>query len=98
MKAVTGNLLAIGRPVYRTAEGEWVQDIQAAALFDNDEDAQAALDAARGEETQVVGTYLITIEAPGKPAAREAMRENIRAKGPTIHEDRGHQDRIEGAR
>jgi hypothetical protein len=89
MKAVTGNLLAVGRPVYRTAEGEWTQSIESAELFDSDEDAQAALDAARGEETRVVGTYLINIEAPGKPAAREAMRENIRAHGPTITEDHG---------
>ena len=36
-----------------------------------------------------VGAYLINIDAPGKPAHREAMRENIRARGPTIHEDRG---------
>jgi hypothetical protein len=89
MKAVTGNRLANGRPVYRTADGEWTDQIEAAELFDNDEDAQAALDAARGEETRVVGTYLITIEAPGQPAKREAMRENIRAHGPTITEDRG---------
>ncbi len=89
MKAVTGNLLAIGRPVYRTANGDWSQQMESAELFDNDDDAQAALDAARGEETRVVGTYLITIEAPGKPAAREAMRENIRARGPTITEDHG---------
>jgi hypothetical protein len=89
MKAVTGNLLTIGRPAYRTATGEWTQEIGDAELFDNDEDAQAALDAARGEETRVAGAYLITMDAPGKPAAREAMRENIRAHGPTITEDHG---------
>ena len=91
MKAVTGNRLANGRPVYRTEDGDWTDQIERAELLADDEAAQAALDAARGEETSVVGTYLINIDAPGAPAKREAMRENIRAHGPTIAEDRGKQ-------
>lgn len=91
MKAVTGNRLADGRPVYRTAGGEWAPQIEAAQLFDDQGAAEAALLAAREQETVVVGTYLITIDAPGAPAHREAVRENIRAHGPTVRGDLGRQ-------
>jgi Protein of unknown function (DUF2849) len=91
MKVVTGNILATGRPAYRKADGEWSQHIEDAETFDTDEDAEAALAAARENETRATGTYLINVEAPGAPAQREAMRENIRAHGPTVHPAFGRQ-------
>ncbi len=87
MKAVTGNRLDDGHPVYRTASGDWSVRIEDAHAFPNQEDADEALADAKKQETVVVGAYLITIEAPGKVTHREAMRENIRARGPTIVAD-----------
>lgn len=91
MKAVTGNRLGDGHPVYRTASGEWTVRIEDAQTFDNQDDADDALADAKGQEMVVVGTYLITIEAPGKVTHREAMRENIRARGPTVVADHRRQ-------
>jgi sulfite reductase (NADPH) hemoprotein beta-component len=91
MKAVTGNRLGDGHPVYRTANGDWTAHIEDAQTFDDQEAAEEALNAAREQETIVVGTYLITVDAPGKPSPREAMRENIRAHGPTVRADLGRQ-------
>lgn len=91
MKAVTGNRLGDGHPVYRTASGDWSVRIEDAQTFASQEDADEALAAAKKLETVVVGTYLITIEAPGKVTHREAMRENIRARGPTVVADHRRQ-------
>lgn len=91
MKAVTGNRLGDGHPVYRTASGEWTALIEDAQTFEDQEEAEDALLVARAQETIVVGTYLITVDAPGAPAKREAMRENIRAHGPTVRADLGRQ-------
>ena len=91
MKAVTGNKLETGHPVYRKADGGWSEKIEDAELFDDDEAAEDALLLARAQETVVVSAYLINVEAAGTPAAREAVRENIRAHGPTVRNDLGRQ-------
>jgi hypothetical protein len=84
MKIVTGNRLTDGAPVYRTEAGAWTETILDAAIF-ADEIANDVLADATLEETSIVGPYLMTIEAPGAPARREAVRENIRKLGPSIH-------------
>jgi hypothetical protein len=91
MKVITGNILATGRPAYRTAAGDWSERIEDAETFDNEEDAEAVLADVRDNEKRATGSYLINVEAPGQPAAREAMRENIRAHGPTVHPAFGRQ-------
>jgi Protein of unknown function (DUF2849) len=96
MKAVTGNRLGDGRPVYRTASGDWSVRIEEAQLFDEQALADEALRIAKAQETVVVGTYLITVEAPGAPTKREAMRENIRARGPTVVADHRRQNSSQG--
>jgi hypothetical protein len=91
MKAVTANRLSDGHPVYRTAGGAWTDVIEEAETFEDQAAAEDALNAARAQETVVVSAYLITVDAPGKPNAREAVRENIRAHGPTVRSDLGRQ-------
>jgi hypothetical protein len=83
MKIVTGNDLLEGAPVYRTAAGGWTRDIAQAAAFENGA-AEVALAAAQKEETIVVGVYLLAMDDVAKPAHREKVREDIRAKGPTV--------------
>lgn len=90
MKALTASDLRIGDVVYWTAQGTWSRDINDAQLMD-DEFAAAALAEAKKHETEVVNAYLIVMKAPAEVAAREAVRENIRAAGPTTHLHHGKQ-------
>ena len=84
MKVITGNRVTDGAPVYRTPEGAWTDTLADAASFEGDE-ANDALADALGEETLVVSPYIMNVDAPGIPTLRERMREDIRARGPSIH-------------
>lgn len=90
MKALTGCDLPTGEVIYRTADGGWSLNIADALLMD-DAFAETALADAKKQETVVVGPYLIVMDGPGVPTHREAMRENIRARGPTVRLDLGKQ-------
>jgi len=87
---LTASDLRLGDVVYWTKGGGWSRAINEAALME-EEEAQTALAEAKLQETQVVNAYLVAMEAPGAPAHREAVRENIRAHGPTIHPQFGKQ-------
>lgn len=95
MKAVTAHNLLTGEVVYRDPQGRWTPAIAAAALYD-DVRAEEALAAAKAQATLVTNAYLIGMDAPGVPTHREAMRENIRARGPSNRADLGKQ--AEGGR
>jgi hypothetical protein len=84
MKVITGNRVADGAPVYRTPDGAWTDALADAAAFEAD-DANDALTDALAEETIVVNPYIMNVDAPGVPTLRERMREDIRARGPSIH-------------
>jgi hypothetical protein len=90
VKFITAHELRSGEVVYRTDAGGWSVRIADAALYD-DEPAEAALEAARREATVVTNAYLVEAEGPATPAARVALRETIRAKGPTVRLDLGKQ-------
>ncbi len=90
MKALTASDLKTGDVVYWTKDAQWSRDIKDALLMD-DEFAAGALANAKKAETIIVGAYLIAMDGPGVPAAREAVRENIRARGPTVRLDLGKQ-------
>jgi hypothetical protein len=84
MKAVTANRLTDGHVVYRTRQGAWSQDPEAAERLTG-EAAEAALAAAERDGLTVVGPYLIEIEAAEAftPAGRKHVRETIRRSGPS---------------
>jgi len=90
MKAVTGNRLADGAVVYLDTDGAWTKHLADAALY-QDGEAEAALERARAQSTIMAGVYLIEAEAGGKAAGRAALRETIRASGPTVRTDLGKQ-------
>lgn len=90
MKALTASRLREGDVVYWTKEGRWSPEIADAQLMD-DEFAAAALAEAKKHETVVVNAYLIGMEAQGRPTPREAVRENMRARGPSMRTDLGKQ-------
>ena len=88
MKALTASDLRVGDVLYWIGEAKWSRNIADALLMDDDAAAEA-LAFAKKRETEVVNAYLIVMEAPSQVAAREAVRENIRAIGPTTHPEHG---------
>lgn len=83
MKAVTGNRLADGRVVYLDANHAWTEQLAEALLLDA-ADAEPVLAAAKSRIREVASAYLIEADDKG-PAGREALRETIRAAGPTVN-------------
>jgi hypothetical protein len=90
VKFITAHDLRSGEVVYRTEAKGWSPRIVEAALFD-EEAVEAALAEARGEAIIVTNAYLVEADGPATPAARVALRETIRAKGPTVRLDLGKQ-------
>ena len=90
MKAVTGNRLTDGEVVYLAEGGAWVEELAAAALYD-DGAAKIALAEAQTQQTLVVDPYLIDAEPGGVASGQKYRRETIRATGPTVRPDLGKQ-------
>ena len=90
MKVVTANRLDDGAVVYLRADDQWTHLLPEAARF-ADEDADAALVAARARVTAIVDAWLIEIDEEGAPAGRERYKETIRKLGPTVRTDLGYQ-------
>lgn len=90
MKIVTANRLADGRVVYLDADKQWAEDISLSAIFE-EEEAQSALAEAAVRSGEIADIYLIDANHDAQPAGRTALRETIRATGPTVREDLGKQ-------
>lgn len=89
MKAVTGNRLDDGRVVYLTPTDDWTERLSCAQLF-ADDDAAPVLAAARIRVREIADAYLIDVDKEGA-TGREALRETIRSRGPTVRVDLGKQ-------
>ncbi|MGE0408361.1 MAG: DUF2849 domain-containing protein [Amphiplicatus sp.] len=89
MKAVTGNRLSDGRVVYLAPDDSWTERLAGAELF-SDEEADAVLAAAKARIREVASAYLIDADEKGA-AGQKALRETIRAEGPTVRPDLGNQ-------
>jgi len=89
MKAVTANLLKDGRVVYLAEDNSWAERIADARLLD-DAEADAVLAAAKARATEIAAAYLIDADTKGA-AGQKALRETIRATGPTVRRDLGKQ-------
>lgn len=84
-KAVTANRLADGAVVFRRADGQWVLQVEEAAMAAGEAAAKALLTSAEADAVApiVVGPYLIDVEqVDGHPVPTE-YRERIRAYGPS---------------
>lgn len=88
MKLITAHDLITGEVVYLAEGGAWRPDLKSAAAFADDD---AAIKMKAADPTRVTNVYLISAEGPGAPAARERLRELIRASGPTVRRDLGKQ-------
>jgi sulfite reductase (NADPH) hemoprotein beta-component len=90
---ITSNRLADGVVVFLSADGSWSEDFKRAAVL---ADAQATADAlarAKRDEANnlVVDAYAVSVEGRNGHFAPKALREAIRAAGPTIRRDLGKQ-------
>ena len=86
---IIANRLRDGAIVFLAANQGWEQAIAAGALIDNDADATQLMAVAKRHEAecQVIDPQLIEVELKdGKPRPT-AIREAIRAFGPTIRTD-----------
>jgi hypothetical protein len=90
---ITSNRLVDGVVVFQSADGSWSEDFNRAAVL---ADAQATADAltrAKRDEANnvVVDAYAVPVEERNGHFAPKALREAIRAAGPTIRRDLGKQ-------
>ena len=87
---VTANRLIDGIVVFQDEAGGWSEDFARAAAH---EDAAAALARASqdGAASLVVDPYAIEVELRNGHYAPKALREAIRASGPTVRRDLGKQ-------
>ena len=87
---VTANRLRDGAVVYLGPGERWMERMEEGLRLPGQAEADAALELAQRFVTErvVVNPYLMDMTAPGKP---RAMREIIRAAGPTVRTDLGKQ-------
>jgi hypothetical protein len=91
-EVITANRLIDGTVVF-LAETEWVEDFARASIYETADASKAALARAKEDEARdiVVDAYPIVVELRGGHYAPKALREFIRASGPTIRTDLGKQ-------
>jgi hypothetical protein len=90
---ITANRLSDGLVVFLDAGGGWSEDFHKGAIV---ADAQAkakalALAAQSADDNLVVDPYPIELELRAGHLAPKALREHIRATGPTVRTDLGKQ-------
>lgn len=90
---VTANRLVDGVVVFQDADGGWAEDFARAAVYDDAAAAKAALAVAAGAvaSSLIVDPYAIDVEWRNGHYAPTALREAIRAAGPTVRRDLGKQ-------
>jgi len=90
---ITANRLADGVVVFLTADRGWSEDFNRAAVERDDAATAAALARAKDDEALnvVVDAYAVPVEERNGHVAPKALRESIRAAGPTVRRDLGKQ-------
>ena len=86
---IIANRLRDGVVVFLASNEEWVPAIAAGALIDNEADSAKLLGLAKRHEAecQVIDPQLIDVEVKDGTPRPTAIREAIRAFGPTIRTD-----------
>ncbi len=92
---VTANRLADGVVVFQDADGGWAEDFARAAVHADAPAREAALALAREAValSQIVDPYPVEVVLRNGRYAPKALREAIRASGPTVRRDLGKQAR-----
>lgn len=89
LQIVTANRLVDGDVVFRTADGHWLRDIDAAGVLADTAAAEAAHAAAQADvdAALVVDVALIDVAVEDGGIVPVRLRERIRAFGPTVKSD-----------
>lgn len=84
-QSIIANRLTDGLVVFFIGPGRWTDAVDSAAVFESEEQAAQQLELARADETGclVIDPNLIDVEAAGGHVRPTAIREAIRAFGPT---------------
>ncbi len=82
-KTVTAWKTETGENVWMTKTGGWSTDPADIGVFSG-EAAEEALAKAKTQEGTITDPYFMEVTEDGKITGRETLRENIRAKGPTV--------------
>jgi hypothetical protein len=90
---ITANRLIDGVVVFQESAGGWAEDFARAAIYEDSEATKAGLALAKQAELSdiVVEPYAIIVEFRNGHYAPKALREAIRATGPTVRLDLGKQ-------
>jgi hypothetical protein len=85
---IIANRLSDGRVVFIDSEGQWVESIQSGALVES-ETAAALLEQAKRDEAgnRVIDPNIIDVVESAEQRRPAAVREAIRAFGPTVRTD-----------
>jgi hypothetical protein len=90
---ITANRLTDGIVLFQDSTGGWVEDFAHAAIYPDAEATKAALARAKEDEARdlIVEPYAVVVALRNGHYAPKALRELIRATGPTIRLDLGKQ-------
>lgn len=90
---ITANRLTDGVVVFQTADCGWTEDFNRAVVLPDPQATADALKLAKQDEANnvIVDSYAIVVEQRNGHLAPKALREAIRATGPTIRRDLGKQ-------
>ena len=90
---ITANRLADGVVVFQSADCSWSEDFNRAAIQADKTAVAAAIGRAKEDEARnlVVEVYETPVEERNGRFAPKALREAIRAAGPTVRRDLGKQ-------
>jgi len=90
---ITANRLTDGVVVFQTVVEAWTEDFNRAAVLADPQATAAALARAKQDEADnlVVDAYAVPVEERNGHVAPKALREAIRAAGPTNRRDLGKQ-------
>ena len=90
---ITANRLTDGVVVFQASDDSWTEDFNRAAVLTDPQATAVALKRAKEDDANnlVVDPYAIVVEERNGHLAPKALREAIRATGPTIRRDLGKQ-------
>jgi predicted NAD/FAD-binding protein len=81
---ITGNRLADGVVVYRTAGRRWSTSLGDAIVTTTADEASALLNDANASDREMVGAYVAPVILEGSDIRPGNLRERIRMAGPTF--------------
>ncbi len=93
LDVITASRLADGVVVFLSADAGWSEDFNRAEVLPDAEATKAALARAKDDEARclIVDAYAFAVETRNGHVVPKALREAIRAAGPTVRRDLGKQ-------